>query len=120
MSTDSGSTPGAPRPGAGPYAGMYRGMLGAAARLDVLRRGEDHSVDPHATAAMHALRFAALMLYPAVPGAEPPDVPDDSARLLELLANWRDAVLQLGEFAPDAPDHRAVPVLRLLPGGESG
>ncbi|MEU9130679.1 hypothetical protein AB0D08_21700 [Kitasatospora sp. NPDC048540] len=64
-----------------------------------------------ATTALHAVRLAAAILHPVVPGTDPPPFPDDTARLLQLIANWRDAVLDLGEFAP------AGPVLRIIPGG---
>ncbi|OEJ22673.1 hypothetical protein AR457_35830 [Streptomyces agglomeratus] len=44
------------------YAKMYDEPLGTAARLDMLRRLEGGGVAPHATAAMHALRFKTLRL----------------------------------------------------------
>lgn len=46
---------------------MYDELLEAATRLDMLRRLEGGSVDPHATAAMHAVRFAATILWPRHP-----------------------------------------------------
>jgi hypothetical protein len=89
-------------------AKVYDELLGAAARLDMLRRLEGGGVDPHATAAMHALPFAATILWPAVPNTPPPGYRHDSERLLQLAANWREAALELGEFAP------LPPVLRLV------
>jgi hypothetical protein len=65
--------------------------------------------DPHATAALHAVRFAAAIPQPAVPATEPPPFPRTAERLLQLMANWREAALELDEFALD-------PALRLLPG----
>ncbi|MFE1872984.1 hypothetical protein ACFW9N_19060 [Streptomyces sp. NPDC059496] len=60
---------------------------------------------------LHAVRLAAAILQPVVPGTEAPPFPDDTARLLQLIGNWREAALELGEFAP------AGPVLRVIPGG---
>ncbi|MFJ6141137.1 hypothetical protein [Kitasatospora sp. NPDC092286] len=81
-------------------------------RLPALRHvGHAGGIDPRATTALHAVRLAAAILHPVVPGTDPPPFPDDTARLLQLIANWRDAVLDLGEFAP------AGPVLRIIPGG---
>lgn len=51
---------------------MFDEHLGAAARLDVLRRLEDGSVDTHTTTAMHAVRFAAAILGLAVPNTPTP------------------------------------------------
>ncbi|MFE2278578.1 hypothetical protein ACFXAE_15285 [Streptomyces sp. NPDC059454] len=94
------------------YAKTYDTLLEAAARLDMLRRLEGGSVDPHATAAMNAVRFAATILWPAVPGVPPPGYRHDSEYLLQLAANWREAALELGEFAPQRP------ALRLVSAGE--
>ncbi|MGZ2362414.1 hypothetical protein LRE75_38165 [Streptomyces sp. 372A] len=82
---------------------VYDALLEAAGRLDMLRRLEGGSVDPHATVAMHAIRFAATILWPTVPGTLPPGYRHDSERLLQLAANWREAALELGEFVPSAP-----------------
>ncbi len=90
------------------YAKVYDELLRAAARLDMLRRLEGGAVDAHATAAMHAVRFAATILWPTVPGTPPPGFRHDSEHLLRLAANWREAALELGEFAPPRPDLRVV------------
>ncbi|GHH25918.1 hypothetical protein [Streptomyces rubradiris] len=91
------------------YAKVYEELLGAAARLDMLRRLEGGAVDAHATAAMHAVRFAATILWPAVPGTPPPGYRHDSEHLLRLVETWREAALELGEFAPSRPALRLVP-----------
>ncbi|MFJ8982749.1 hypothetical protein [Streptomyces sp. NPDC102282] len=85
------------------YAKVYEELLAAAARLDMLRRLEGGSIDAHATAAMHGLRFAATILWPTVPNTPPPGYRQDSERLLQLAANWREAALELGEFVPPHP-----------------
>ncbi|MEU1287963.1 hypothetical protein [Kitasatospora sp. NPDC005856] len=90
------------------YAQTYETLIDAAARLDMLRRLEDGSPDPHATAAMHAIRFAATILWPAVPDVPPPGYRHDSEYLLQLAANWREAALELSEFAPSRPALRLV------------
>jgi hypothetical protein len=90
------------------YAEVYDELLGAAARLDMLRRLNDGSVDPHATAALHAVRLAATMLWPTVPGNPPPGFRHDSERLLHLAAKWREAALEPGEFAPPPPTLRLI------------
>ncbi|MFE3403331.1 hypothetical protein [Streptomyces anulatus] len=90
------------------YAKVYDELLGAAARLDMLRHLEGGGVDAHATAAMHAVRFAATILWPTVPNTSPPGYRHDSERLLQLTANWREAALELGEFAPERPALRLV------------
>ncbi|MFJ1752917.1 hypothetical protein [Kitasatospora sp. NPDC088134] len=77
-----------------------------------------HSAEPHAAAAMYALQYATLILQPAVPDTHEPAFLDNAERLLELMKNWRDAALGLGEFAPAAPD-TALPALRLVPGRRS-
>ncbi|MFI6530626.1 hypothetical protein [Streptomyces uncialis] len=90
------------------YAKVYDELLDAATRLDMLRRLEGGSIDAHATAAMHGLRFAATILWPTVPNTPPPGYRHDSERLLQLAANWREAALELGEFAPQRPALRLV------------
>jgi hypothetical protein len=90
------------------YAKVYDELLSAAARLDMLRRLEGGSVDAHATAAMHAVQFAATILWPTVPNTPPPGYRHDSQWLLQLAANWREAALELGEFASPPPALRLV------------
>ncbi|MFF8913747.1 hypothetical protein ACF08M_10570 [Streptomyces sp. NPDC015032] len=74
----------------------------------MLRHLEAGGVDAHATAAMHAVRFAPTILWPAIPNTPPPGCRRDSERLLQLAANWREAALELGEFAPPPPALRLV------------
>lgn len=90
------------------YAKVYDELLATATRLNMLRRLEGGSIDAHATAAMHGLRFAATILWPTVPNTPPPGYRQDSERLLQLAANWREAALELGEFAPQRPALRLV------------
>ncbi|MEU1216369.1 hypothetical protein ABZ424_28985 [Streptomyces sp. NPDC005790] len=90
------------------YEKVFNELLDVAARLDMLRRLEGGGVDPHATAAMHAIRFAATILWPAVPDVPPPGFRHDSEWLLQLAANWREAALELGEFTPARPTLRLV------------
>ncbi|WP_327687217.1 hypothetical protein [Streptomyces sp. NBC_00467] len=85
----------------------YNELLRTAARLDRLRRLERGSVEAHATAAMYAVRFAATILYPTVPAAQPPRFPHGPERALQLAATWREVVLELGER----------PALQLIAGG---
>ncbi|MFF7642146.1 hypothetical protein [Streptomyces canus] len=87
---------------------MYAELLDTAARLDTLRRLEDGSVDPHVGAAMHAVRFAATIMWPTVPHMPPPGYRQDSEGILELIAHWREAALEIGEFAPPPPTLRLV------------
>ncbi|OLZ58984.1 hypothetical protein AV521_46090 [Streptomyces sp. IMTB 2501] len=91
------------------YAKVYEDLLSAAAQLDTLCRLEaGGAVDAHATAAIHAVRFAATILWPTVPNTPPPGFRHDSERLLQLAANWREAALELGEFAQPRPALRLV------------
>ncbi|MGW6262392.1 hypothetical protein [Streptomyces sp. NPDC055085] len=92
------------------FGRAYQMLLELEGRLGTLRHGVQ-GVDPHATAALHAVRFAAAILQPAVPATEPPTFPHTTGRLLQLMANWREAALELGEFASS-------PRLQLLPGGK--
>ncbi|MET7731139.1 hypothetical protein ABZT02_07185 [Streptomyces sp. NPDC005402] len=41
-------------------------------------------------------------------GDPPPGYRQDSEGLLELIAQWREAALQIGEFAPERPTLRLV------------
>ncbi|OII65788.1 hypothetical protein BJP40_15785 [Streptomyces sp. CC53] len=57
---------------------------------------------------MHALRFAATILWPTIPSAPPPGFRHDSERLLHLAARWREEALELGDFAPARPTLRLI------------
>ncbi|MFF1306397.1 ATP-binding protein [Streptomyces sp. NPDC058307] len=80
-------------------------LLDTAARLDTLRRLEGGFVDPCVSAAMHAVRFAATIIWPTAPHMPPPGYRQDSEGILELIAHWREAALQIGEFAPPPTLH---------------
>ncbi|GGS12695.1 hypothetical protein GCM10010269_59980 [Streptomyces humidus] len=89
------------------YARVYRVLLQAADDLETLRHeGAEVGVEPHAGAAMMAVRLASAVLFPAVPCQTPP-WSQDTDRLLDLCVNWRDAAFRVGEFAP-------VPALRIV------
>ncbi|MET9954468.1 hypothetical protein ABZ135_23395 [Streptomyces sp. NPDC006339] len=90
------------------YAKVYDELLQAAARLDMLRRLEGGDHDPRASAAMYGLQFAAVMLWPAVPGSPPPGYRHDSEKLLHLAVDWREVALGLGRFQPERPSLRLV------------
>ncbi|MEU9469620.1 hypothetical protein AB0D78_23800 [Streptomyces avermitilis] len=88
---------------------MYNVLLETAADLEALKReGAERSVEPHAGAALMAVRLAAAVLFPTVPCQAPP-WSSDTDRLLDLVVNWRDAAFEIGEFAPE-------PVLGLVTG----
>lgn len=93
------------------YVDVYNNLLETASALEVLKRdgSGDSGVEPRAGAAMHAVRFAAALLFPAVPCQPPLPFPDDTQQLLDLAAHWREAALGLGEFAPQ-------PVLHVVTG----
>ncbi|KAB1987002.1 hypothetical protein [Streptomyces triticiradicis] len=87
------------------YADVYHDLLRASSALDTLRNagtGDAPDVEPYAGAAMWGVRFALAMLHRDLP-CQPP--PPHGARtteeLLALCANWRDAALGIGEFAPE-------------------
>ncbi|WLQ34847.1 hypothetical protein P8A18_16005 [Streptomyces castrisilvae] len=86
----------------------YGELLAVAERLEALRQLGDDGVEAHTTAALHAVRFAATILWRTVPDVPLPAYQQDDERLLELAAHWREAALGLGEFAPQRP------VLRLV------
>ncbi|MFE1028311.1 hypothetical protein ACFW5I_27715 [Streptomyces sp. NPDC058818] len=95
------------------YEKTYNELIEVATRLDMLRRLEGNAVDAHATAAMHAVRFAATILWPVAPeGTPPPGFRHDTAWQVQLIANWREAALEIGAFEPERP------ALRLLPGDQ--
>ncbi|WRZ91415.1 hypothetical protein OHB54_21440 [Streptomyces sp. NBC_01007] len=98
------------------YADVYHDLLRASSTLDALRNagtGDDPGVEPYAGAAMWGVRFALAMLHRDLPCQPPPPHGDRTTeKLLSLCADWRDAALEIGEFAPE-------PALRLVT-GETG
>ncbi|MGW5042182.1 hypothetical protein ACWEQK_28895 [Streptomyces parvulus] len=91
------------------YEQTFNELLQVAGRLERLRRLEGNAVDAHGTAAMHAVEFAAAILWPVVPqGTPPPDFRHDTAWQVKLIANWREAALEIGEFEPERPPLRVV------------
>ncbi|WP_328901088.1 hypothetical protein OHR86_15135 [Streptomyces sp. NBC_00441] len=86
----------------------YGELLALAERLEALRQLGEDGVEAHTTAALHAVRFAATILWRTVPDVPEPDYRQDEERLLELAAHWREAALGLGEFAPRRPTLRLV------------
>jgi hypothetical protein len=65
-------------------------------------------VYPCLSAAMHAVRFAVTIMWPTAPHMPPPGYRQDSEGILELIAHWREAALEIGEFAPPPPTLRLV------------
>jgi hypothetical protein len=57
---------------------------------------------------MHAVRFAATIMWPTASHMPPPGYRQDSEGILELIAHWREAALEIGEFAPPPPALRLV------------
>ncbi|MFF8271391.1 hypothetical protein ACF059_28960 [Streptomyces sp. NPDC016562] len=47
-------------------------------------------------------------MSPTIPNTPPLGFRQDSERLLQLAADWREAALELGEFAPPRPTLRLV------------
>ncbi|AVV41169.1 hypothetical protein PYK79_30245 [Streptomyces sp. ID05-04B] len=93
------------------YARVYRALLEAADHLETLKQeGAETGVEPHAGAALAAVRLASAVLFPTVPCQTPP-WSQDTDRLLDLCVNWRDAAFEVGEFAREAD-------LCLVQGGE--
>ncbi|MFI5798822.1 hypothetical protein [Streptomyces sp. NPDC051677] len=89
------------------YARVYRVLLEAADDLETLKReGAEVGLEPHAGAALAAVRLASAVLFPTVPCQTPP-WSQDTDRLLDLCGNWRDAAFEVGEFAPE-------PTLRIV------
>lgn len=89
------------------YARVYRVLLEAADDLETLRQeGAEIGVEPHAGAALMAVRLASAALFPTVRCQTPP-WSQDTDRLLNLCVNWRDAAFGVGEFAPE-------PALRIV------
>ncbi|MFJ4768262.1 hypothetical protein ACIP88_03940, partial [Streptomyces uncialis] len=61
------------------YVPVYEMLLELEKRLDALRHvGHADGIDPRGTTALHAVRLAAAILQPVVPGTEPPPFPDDT------------------------------------------
>ncbi|MFE7750929.1 hypothetical protein [Streptomyces sp. NPDC057428] len=71
----------------------YNELLVVAAKLDSTRRIGGKKVLPHDTAAMHAVRLAASLLWPRVDSPAPPFPPRRTDRLLKLVKQWHDAAL---------------------------
>lgn len=90
------------------YEKVFSDIVATAERLDTLKQLESGGVDPHLTSAMHALRFAATILWPTIPHVSPPGYRFGSEYLLELAGHWREAALEIGEFAPAPPALRLV------------
>ncbi|MEW2123313.1 hypothetical protein ACIOEZ_19555 [Streptomyces sp. NPDC087866] len=86
----------------------YGELLALTERLEALRQLGEDGVEAHTTAALHAVRFAATILWRTVPDVPPPAFRQDDERLLELAAHWREAALGIGEFAPQRPTLRLV------------
>ncbi|MEW2632694.1 hypothetical protein AB0903_13805 [Streptomyces sp. NPDC048389] len=86
---------------------VYDELADLADRLQLLVR-LPKSVDAHVGSALHAVRFAVTMLWPTTPGSPPPGYRHDSEYLLTLAAQWREAALETGEFAPEPPPLRLV------------
>ncbi|MDX3530656.1 hypothetical protein P1P75_30675 [Streptomyces sp. ID05-39B] len=89
------------------YARVYRVLLQAADDLETLKQeGAEVGVEPHAGAALAAVKLASAVLFPTVRCQTPP-WSQDTDRLLDLCVNWRDAAFRVGEFAPE-------PALRIV------
>lgn len=71
----------------------YNDLLVVAAKLDSTRRKGGRKVLPHDTAAMHAVRLAASLLWPRVDAPAPPFSPRRTDRLVKLVGRWHDAAL---------------------------
>ncbi|WP_327121945.1 hypothetical protein OG206_31265 [Streptomyces sp. NBC_01341] len=71
----------------------YNELLVVAAKLDSTRRSGGRKVLPHDTAAMHAVRLAASLLWPRVDAPAPPFPPGRTDRLVKLVKRWHDAAL---------------------------
>ncbi|WP_251073205.1 hypothetical protein [Streptomyces sp. ISL-43] len=94
------------RPCAQEYEKAYNELLGAAARLHMLRRLEGVGLDSHATAAMHAIGFAATILWLNVPGPRRPATGTTASPSPSWPPNRREAALELGDYAPERPTMR--------------
>ncbi|WP_246574266.1 hypothetical protein [Streptomyces genisteinicus] len=83
-------------------ARAYEELTDIASRLQLLLRLEDRA-DAHVGSALHAVRFAVTMLWPRTPESPPPDCRHDSEYLHYLAGHWREAALEIGEFAVERP-----------------
>ncbi|WP_406731788.1 hypothetical protein [Streptomyces sp. NBC_01794] len=88
-------------------AKVYDELVDIATRLQLLVRLKN-GVDPHVGSALHAVRFAVTMLCSPTPDSPPPGYRHDSEYLLGLAAQWREAALEIGEFAVEPPALRLV------------
>ncbi|WNO74204.1 MULTISPECIES: hypothetical protein [unclassified Streptomyces] len=88
-------------------ATVYEELVDIATRLQLIVRLKN-GVDPHVGSALHAVRFAVTMLWPTLPESSPPGYRHDSEDLLALAAQWREAALEIGEFAVEPPALRLV------------
>lgn len=86
---------------------VYGELADLADRLQLLVR-RPNCADAHVGSALHAVRFAVTMLWPTTPGSPPPGYRHDSEYLLGLAAHWREAALEIGEFAVEPPPLRLV------------
>ncbi|MEU5660108.1 hypothetical protein ABZ802_31495 [Streptomyces sp. NPDC047737] len=73
--------------------GVYNELLVLAAKLDQSRRQGGKAIQPHDTAAMHAVRLAACLLYPLVEAPAPPFPPKRTDHLVKLVNEWHDVAL---------------------------
>ncbi|MFI1190721.1 hypothetical protein [Streptomyces californicus] len=90
------------------YARVLGELVATADRLDAVRFLEGRAINPYVASAMHAIRYAATILWHTVPDAPPLGFRHSDEHLLFLAGNWREAALGIGEFAPERPALRLV------------